>query len=220
MGNTFSRKQSLRDRLINLENAVLKQEYELSELLNYSVFYSTLWFGAFFIPLFCYLAYLSEIHYIFCLCFAFLFLILWYFICEIIHNRRKEFKKRKLELLKEERKLLIEKCKNDVDFSITKSLIDKYENEESRNTFFNQIQKKKRSSVISVSDFVLGNDPSNLNALICTRCGVHNGLIDPKNDDFQFYYCFNCKHKNIRKIVNASSLSPTLNSQSNNAVPK
>lgn len=209
MGNTFSKKQTLRDKLIALENEVLKQEYELNEIMSSSVLYSTLWFGLFVFPLVAYISYTLELHLISCFFFAILFLILWYFVCEMIHNKRKEFKIKRVEQLREERKILIEKCKNDVNFAITKNLIDKYEDEESRNTFFNQIIKKKRSNIDSVSDFVLGNDPSNLNALICTRCGVHNGLVDPKNDIFTVYYCFNCRHKNVRK---QTSTSPSLSS--------
>lgn len=209
MGNAFSKKQTLRDRLIALENEVLKQEYELNEIMNSGALYSTFWLSLFVFPIVSYISYTLELHLISCLFFAFLFLTLWYFVCEMILSKRKEIKHKKVARLREERKNLIEKCKNDVNFSITKSLIDKYENEEDRNTFFNQIIKKKRSNIDSVSDFVLGNDPANLNALICTHCGVHNGLVDPKNNNFTMYYCFNCKHKNIRK---QTVTSPTTSS--------
>ena len=76
MGNTFSRKKSLRDLLIQIENEILKQEYEYNEIVNFSVFYSTFWFSILFVPLVAYLSYILEINFVLAICFILLFLVL------------------------------------------------------------------------------------------------------------------------------------------------
>lgn len=199
MGNLFSKKESLKDQLINLENDVTKTEYELNELNLSSSFYSTLWTAAFLIPIISYFSYLLEIYLSSCFIFIGLFLAFYYLGHGFVLNKRKIWKKAKLEILREKRKSVVEKCKNDVNFSITKNLLEKYENEETRNTFFDQVLKRKKSHIESVSEFVLGSDPTRMHALICTKCGIHNGLVDPSNDDFNYYFCYSCKHKNVRK---------------------
>lgn len=101
--------------------------------------------------------------------------------------------------MNEIRKILIEQCKKDREFSVTKSIIERYEEEECRSTFFKQLQKKKQTTMDNVTDFILGKDPSKMNALICKKCGVHNGLVDPKNDEFKEFKCYNCECINTRK---------------------
>lgn len=211
MGNAFSKKETLKDRLIILENQINSQEGELQDLMATGSLFSTFRVGIFIVPAVSYLSYYFEIHLLACLIPAFIALALWY----LILNRRKDSKRRKIDRLKENRKDAIERCKNDVNFAMTKNLIEKYDDEESRNTFFNQVLRKKKSPMDSVSEIVLGSDPSSLNALICTKCGVHNGLVDPKNDNFQVYYCFSCRHKNIRRMTASPKLltSPSITNE-------
>ncbi|ELA41913.1 uncharacterized protein VICG_01097 [Vittaforma corneae ATCC 50505] len=198
MGSVFSRKLTIKDKLLNLENEVIKNEYELNVLKRQS-YYSTLFISFFSIPIASYFAYIFEIPLIIALALLFMALTGLIYLLKTIKRKKIEYKEKKLSALKQERKSLIEQCKSDVNFSTTKSIIEKYEEEESRSTFFNQLKRKKRSALDSVTDFVLGSDPSNLNALICRKCGVHNGLIDPKNDDFAFFQCYNCDFRNERR---------------------
>lgn len=199
MGAVFSKKLTIKDKLLNLENEIIKKEYELNTLKN-THYYSLLIVGSLLIPFISYFSYLLEVSIIIVIILVFFIIGGLFYILRIIKSKRIEYKERNLEVLKKERKSLIEQCKADLNFSMTKSLIEKYEEEESRSTFFNQLKKKKKNTFENVADFVLGNDPSNLNALICKNCGVHNGLIDPKNDDFKYFQCYSCSYKNKRKL--------------------
>lgn len=198
MGNLFSKKESIKDKLISLENRILKEEYELSGFHLQSSLKSTFNVGVLVIPLISTVCYFNGSSYPMLLCIP-TFLILFYYMHEFYLKRRRGSTEKALLQLKEERKLLIERCKSDTDFSIKRSLIDKYEEEENRNTFFDQIIKKKNRPMDSVSEFILGGDPSKMNALICVKCGVHNGMVDPKNDNFKDFHCYSCRHKNVRK---------------------
>lgn len=198
MGLVFSRKPTIKDRLLNLENEVIKNEYELN-VLKRSSYYSTFFTSFLSIPIVSYFAYILEIPLIIALTLLFMTLSGVIYLLRTVKRKKIEYKEKKLCALKQERKSLIEQCKNDVNFSVTKSIIERYEEEESRSTFFNQLKKKKKNALDSVTDFVLGSDPSSLNALICRNCGIHNGLIDPKNDDFAFFQCYSCNFRNERK---------------------
>lgn len=210
MGCIFSRKVSVKDRLLDLESEILKCDYELDTLKRTSPLRSILIISSIIVPFSAYIAYVSDIVPILMPVLLSTALFLLHLLLDFTRSKRISSREKRLGSMKKERKELIEKCKNDVNFSVTKSLIEKYEDEESRASFFNQIQKKKKSHLDSVADFVLGNDPSNLNALICKRCGVHNGLLDPKNEDIKVFYCYNCREKNIRKqpLPSSPSVSP------------
>jgi hypothetical protein len=202
MGNLFSKKFNFKDKLINLENEILKIENDINELNSTN--YPFLALLTVFIPILTYFCYSFDLFFNFLPSFLSILMpsifisILLFFFYNFIKNKIKLKKQKKLIFLKEERKKMVEKCKNDVNFSITKNLIEKYEDEEVRDTFFNQILKKKKSQIDLVTDFVLANDPTKSNALICVKCGIHNGLVDSKNEEFKVFYCFSCKYKNVR----------------------
>lgn len=196
MGNLFSKRLSLKDKLIELEDSTIKTQYELSTLKRTTHLKSTLVFSSILVLALCY-----SFSYNLILCFILiaLFETIWIFSIRIATRWRIEGKERRLAEMNEIRKVLIEQCKKDTEFSVTKSIIERYEEEESRNTFFKQLQKKKQTTMDSVTDFVLGKDPSKMNALICKNCGIHNGLIDPKNEEFKEFRCYNCEYVNVRK---------------------
>jgi len=200
MGNVISRKKTIKDRILNLENKITKLEYELSSLKVASSTYIFLLLSVVSVPL------IGVFLFMFSTTLAgllsILLILVSYGLSLLLNHVRFikiKSKEASLSLMKQQRKDLIDLCKNDINYSITKSLIERYDDEEGRESFFKGIQKKRKSGLDSVTDFVLGNDPSAMNALICTKCGVHNGLIDPKNDKFDHFYCFDCKEKNIRK---------------------
>jgi hypothetical protein len=199
MGSVFSRKLTIKDKLLNLENEIIKQEYELNTLKR-TGYFSTIITSLPFIPFISYFVYIFEIPLIIAFGLSVMIVCITLYFLEAIKTKRIERKGTKLDILKQERRSLIEQCKSDVNFSMTKSLIEKYEEEEARSMFFNQLKKKKKDKIDKVTDFILGNDPSMLNALICKSCGAHNGLVDPKNDDFTYFICYNCNFKNERKL--------------------
>lgn len=208
MGNIFSRRVSIKSRLLDLESEILKYSYELDTMKRTSPLRPTIIISLMIMPLAAYVVYVLGAGSVLIPVLLVVTFLLLYFLLDFVRSKRISSKEKRLNSMKIERKELIERCKNDIDFSVTKSLIEKYEDEESRASFFSQIQKKKRSHFDSATDFILGSDPSNLNALICKRCGVHNGLVDPKNEDIEVFYCYNCREKNIRKQRFSDSASP------------
>lgn len=107
---------------------------------------------------------------------------------------------RVLTNLKNTLRMLVKEFKKDNNFVQAKSFIEKYDEEEKKESFFSHVQKRRRDPIEKIADYVLANDPSTMNALICKKCGLHNGLIDPANKDVRFFYCYSCKERNIRQI--------------------
>lgn len=198
MGATFSRKLTIKDRLLQLESEVLTTEYELNKLKNASK-NTLLIISILFVPLAAYFSFILGFSVLLTTLPLVAILVGLYYISKVVRETQIRNKDRKLKNLQDERKTLIEKCKNDDNFSTTRSIIERYDDEQSRSTFFSQLKRKKKSAMDSVTDFVLGSDPSQLTALICRKCGVHNGMIDPKNDDFSVFQCYNCDFVNERK---------------------
>lgn len=192
MGNLFSKKLSLNDKLIELEDSTIKLQYEISTLKRSNCLKSVVLFSTVILILGFYYGLVSSLIGLVCsLC--------WTYIVFTMKKWRIQNKERKLAEMNETRKFLIEQCKKDREFSTAKSIIERYEDEECRSTFFKQLQKRKQSTMDNVTDFILGKDPSKMNALICTKCGVHNGLVDPMNDEFKEFRCYSCNFINTRK---------------------
>ncbi|KAI4292274.1 hypothetical protein PAPHI01_1565 [Pancytospora philotis] len=95
---------------------------------------------------------------------------------------------------------LVNEYKKDNNFAFAKQIVDRYDDEERRDSFFLQVQRKRKDAVEKIADYVLANDPSTMNALICSNCGLHNGLVDPANANLRFFYCYSCKAKNTRNV--------------------
>ncbi|KAM0680378.1 hypothetical protein GINT2_001436 [Glugoides intestinalis] len=199
MGNVFSKKDTVKDKLLNLESDVIKGEYELNSLKRASIFGKALFITPVLTAFAIYMACLFEVSLVISLLVLFSFLTSFFYILQFVSQKRIEIKEKRLMELKKDRKNLIEQCKNDINFSITKSLIEKYEEAETRDTFFSQIKRKKKTAMDNVTDFILGNDPSKMLALICTQCGMHNGLVDQSNDVFNHFNCYHCGFRNERK---------------------
>lgn len=207
MGNVFSKRNTLKDRLLSLENTINKNEYELSSLKlggllgsitkSFIISTTSILLLLYIFDLLRLLEFGISV-FLICALICSLSILVYYYLNQ--SRAKLMLRKQKLiEEMKQERKNLIDLCKNDTSYSLTKSIIEKYDEDESRASYFNQVQRKQRSTLDSVSDFVFGTDPEFMNALICSKCGNHNGLIDPKNDNFKSFYCFHCKEKNIRK---------------------
>lgn len=58
---------------------------------------------------------------------------------------------------------------------------------------------RRKTSFDRMADYILANDPTKMNDLVCIHCGCHNGLIDSKNSEIELFYCYKCKEENLRK---------------------
>lgn len=119
----------------------------------------------------------------------------------------------KLKKLKEEQKNFVQNAKEDVTFAKTRRLIEKYEIEKDRNDFFQTVLTKKQTRGDKIANMILANDPDKMYALICKYCGLHNGLIDPMNNEITCFYCYDCKKKNTRLNTAKVDVEPTLSDE-------
>lgn len=197
MGNIFSKKLSAREQLFLLENEVTELEDAIKQLRKNKTGL-TGWIFAFCITgiaaIFLNLwqsTFNGVLLVVLGLAFVWLLTTGW----RAWSLRRADSR---LSVLRSKIRSLVELFRNDPSFVRAKTLIEKYEDAECRDSFFKRIQKKRRDSVEKLAEYVLGSDPSQMHALICVKCGMHNGLIDPGNKDFPWYYCYNCHTRNIR----------------------
>lgn len=195
MGNIFSKPKNLNEQLFEFEEKILNTETRILQLRkNVSVL-------KLFAIVFAISAILVvfDVHFIISiLCGVALFFLTY--VCSVRYKnsciRMEEYK---LKKLKEDQKNFVQRAKEDANFAKTRRLIEKYETEESKKNFFNTVINKRQTNAEKFAGMLLGNDPTKMYALICTACGLHNGLIDPKNNDIDTFHCYECKHKNIRK---------------------
>lgn len=210
MGNIISRNKPVKERLFDLEKRISSLEYKLASLKLNNFLTNLLKVSLFVLPIFAvslwHLDSISDDFLLIVLALLLLFLfILFYYLLHLWNSRKIRNIEEKLKQLKNERKDLIEICKNDIEFATTKSLIDKYQELENKDSFFSQVIPRKKSGMDSVTDLIMGNDPEKMSALICIHCGMHNGLIDPMNNQVEHFFCYSCKHKNTRKIEQVTS---------------
>ncbi|KAH9410805.1 putative integral membrane zinc-ribbon metal-binding protein [Ordospora pajunii] len=111
-----------------------------------------------------------------------------------------------LEEMRDAQKEKIDMLKNDKSFEATKRLIDKYESESERRSYFEGVKQRKKRMIDSVADIVLGDDPGTMYALICKKCRYHNGLVHPSEYDLNEFYCYNCNELNIRSASKSADV--------------
>ncbi|EQB61872.1 integral membrane metal-binding protein [Vairimorpha apis BRL 01] len=143
-------------------------------------------------------AYIDNQNILIFLVLPFLITIVVNFLFSTIYDWRIENVIKKLEELKETQKENVEKLKKEEDFTQTVELLEKYDENTLRDTSFSRIQQKKKNVMDTVTNIVLGEDPSLKYALICKECLYHNGMID-QNDDLNGFVCYNCNAKNDRR---------------------
>ncbi|KAL6121828.1 hypothetical protein NUSPORA_01199 [Nucleospora cyclopteri] len=195
MGFIFSKPKSPSERLFEYEEQILNTEANLINLRRNRVSIKTMLFGL--ILLVC-SNLIFEINIMVSTAAGILLDVALYIFAMSIRGRSIRMSEYKLKKLKEEQKNFVQTCKEDIKFAKTRRLIEKYEADESRDIFFNTVIDRKKTGIDKFADLILANDPAKMNALICKCCGYHNGLIDPKNSDIKFFYCYNCKEKNER----------------------
>lgn len=217
MGNIFSKQTSVKHRLLELEKKITNFEYNIANT-KLSYYSSWIYSGIIIIPLAIFISLFWDIYKWFesgiglflVVVLSLVTFLLSYFVLEALRQRRISKMEKTLESMKKERTTLVQLCKNDLEFKTTKNLIDKYESDESVSSYFSQVKPKRKSSMESISDFVLGSDPETSYALICKKCGMHNGLLDRENKNFKVFYCYSCKEKNIRHESKPASPRSTL----------
>jgi hypothetical protein len=200
MGNILSRAVPLRESLMKLEHQIREEERRCRELkvavkrINPS-FYILL---AILAPATAALAYFDGRGVLlYLLALVAIGLVLRYVVV-YLYTVRIEGMESALEILREKQKEQIELLKKDESFDMTKRLVDKYETESSRKEYFGRIKQRGHGVMDSVTDLVLGDDPSKMYALICRKCHYHNGMIPPSEYESVEYHCYNCHELNTK----------------------
>ena len=196
MGNVFSKPRTINEKLFEFEEQILNIEANLIKLRRRGISWKLAMFTMTLIPIFVALG----VNYMISIIVGSV-LTIFVAIFRIKYKRNCiRMEEYKLKKLKEEQKNFVQNAKEDVNFAKTRRLIEKYETEENRDDYFKTVLNKKQTTGSKISNMILANDPDKMYALICKYCGLHNGLIDPKNDEVGYFYCYGCKQKNKRKM--------------------
>lgn len=200
MGNVFSRSMPLKESLMRLEEQIVREERSVKELTRtLRSLRRRIWtVSAIFVTATAAYAYLDNQS---MLLFTFggtgLCYVGGYLLTRLYESRIRAVESA-LEVLRERQKEQIELLRKDECFETTKKLIDKYEGESAKRDYFSRVRQKERGIVDSVTDLVLGDDPSTTYALICKKCHYHNGLVHPSEYDLMEFHCYNCNDLNVR----------------------
>lgn len=203
MGNVVSKKKSTREILKMLDRSIIQFENNKKNIIKlqtkstYRIY--TLCSMLFIISVL--YAYLDNQNMIIFSILPCIFAVSLRFLVAIYYNWKLERVSFELEDMRDQQKDLIDKLKSEEDYIQTVELLGKYEDSSLRNTSFSRITQKKKNVVDTVTDLVLGDDPSKMYALICSECHFHNGMIHP-DDDLEEYICYNCNTQNKRKKRN------------------
>lgn len=200
MGNIVSKKKTTREKVLILDKQILLLDIQKKKLIRSHLKYKKYLyvFSIFSIILSLIYAYIDNQNILIFLVLPFLITIVVNFLFSTIYDWRIENVIKKLEELKETQKENVEKLKKEEDFTQTVELLEKYDENTLRDTSFSRIQQKKKNVMDTVTNIVLGEDPSLKYALICKECLYHNGMID-QNDDLNGFVCYNCNAKNDRR---------------------
>ncbi|KAG0441033.1 hypothetical protein DMUE_1347 [Dictyocoela muelleri] len=190
----FKKSPTLKDTLLSLEKKIKKTETSLSSLKQYQLYLNKNFYFILSIYILLITIYniVIELRFIkLSLIMTAIALILRKIILKIV-NRRVSTNEKFLESLKDLQKSKIEEFKKDTQYIETRKIVEKYE-KESRKP---KITENKKSLVDSLTDAIIGEDPSTMYALICEKCYYHNGLVHPKNYNQSKFKCYHCQHFN------------------------
>lgn len=209
MGNVLPKRLTTKDQLLKYEDDIVKLENRLAELRSRRLplwYYVVSLFLSFLSVL---VAVITSTNVLATLAACITLFSFIRILSLLLANRQIEGLQSQLKSLSTKQKELIGQLKRDNNFVATKHLIEKYDVEESKESFFQQVQKRKRNAIDKISDYILESDPSKANALICAKCGVHNGLVDPANSSFRYFHCYHCKEKNVRELKDEKHFGDT-----------
>ncbi|KRH92297.1 putative membrane protein [Pseudoloma neurophilia] len=213
------KKQSLRDKLLNLDSQITGLE-QFSEKLNkfYTTFYRISYLiGLFGISVVLYIFYKSvtqESSFPFIQTSLIgLFSIFSYSVISIILNFLRARVEKKITAKKNEQSAGILQYKQDQEYDEMIRIIEKYESNnqrkanarKSRSNLSHISDKNNQSTMSSTTSFtskmtdkfknmLLLNNPNEMIALICQECGEHNGLVFFKQ--YRPFKCISCKTYN------------------------
>lgn len=199
MGNVFSR-VSLRESLLRVEERIAREERHLKELKmtlrnvqwrSWAVYLAGMVLGG----AYAYMSGQGVLQY------SAECALVCYFVKVIvayIYQSRIQNAAASLEMLKERQKEQIEELKKESSFESAKKLIDKYETDSARREYFGRFRQKEKGVAESVTDLVLGDEPSVMYALICRKCRYHNGLVHPSEYGATEFRCYNCDELNSK----------------------
>lgn len=167
MGNLLSRKLSVRDQLQKYEEMIRTREDLLGQLrMKHSHLYFYLL--ALVVAMLAFVIASAEDYYprsVLALVIVLFAGLRW--LAAVVSSQRIRGLEQTIAELKKKQAALIKEYKKDNNFVFAKKIVDKFDEEESRESFFRQVQKKKKDTVEKIADLVLDNDPSKMNALIC-----------------------------------------------------
>ncbi|KAF9764882.1 Endoplasmic reticulum junction formation protein lunapark-1 [Nosema granulosis] len=198
MGNIFSKTKSTKATLKELTNKILEAEKTHKRIIKAKnrTKWRMVYFSMAVMTLSTGYAYIDEQNIAIFLILSVGFCLVFFWALCVFFSYRIESSGQFLEELKEERKELVNRLKTDEDFMETVELVDKFEEDSTRQLHFSRIQQKSKGVLDTVTDVVLGGDPSKLYALICKECHYHNGMVPPSEYKQLAFVCYNCNTLN------------------------
>lgn len=125
-------------------------------------------------------------------------------LANVFYSSRIRNSEKQLAAYRETQKLRVEELKREVMYTETKKIIEKYETAGDKTASRTKGGRQKRGIVDKIADVVLGSDPSTMYALICARCFSHNGLVSPAEYKEVKFRCYSCDHFNDRTAAGSS----------------
>lgn len=203
MGNIVSKQPSLCEILLSLEEKIVEKEIQL-EVSRFRRSKLNFWFNVliFTSPVFMAFLILTAGKHV--IIYSVVFVVVLMLLKKAL-NFSYSVKIRKCEKLlsvyKDTQRLRVEELKKKSFYTETKEIIERYESTKDKKAEKAKISTKKRKGLIDqVADVVLGEDPSSMYALICSKCFFHNGLVKPSEYQHARFRCYNCNHHNKKDV--------------------
>eukprot|EP00866_Antonospora_locustae_P000926 jgi/Antlo1/926/2442 len=207
MGNiVFSRRPSLREELLSLEEKIHKVELYL-EVAHARKSSISFWINVVLLltpPAAAVLVSLAGKKPIAYGSLLFVATFLLKKLTSIFYLSRIRNREKLLAAYRETQKLRVEELKREVMYTETKKIIEKYEIASDKTSSRTKSSRQKKGIVEKITDVVLGSDPSTMYALICARCFSHNGLVSPMEYRDVKFRCYSCDHFNDKTVAGSS----------------
>lgn len=204
MGNiVFSRRPSLREELLSLEDKIQKVELYL-EVVHARKSSINFWINVALLltpPSASALVSLAGKKPIVYGAMFFVAELLLKKLSNVFYSSRIRKSEKLLATHRETQKHRVEELKKEVMYTETKKIIEKYETASNKTAPRTKSSRQKKGIVDKITDVVLGSDPSTMYALICARCFSHNGLVSPTDYKDVKFRCYSCDHFNDKTVA-------------------
>lgn len=203
MGNIVSKQPSLCEILLSLEEKITEKEVQL-ETSKFRKSQMNFWFNI--------LLFTAPVLTVFLTLVAGKHIIVYGIVLAIVTMLLKRLAsffynikiikyEKLISVYKDTQKLRVEELKKQTFFTETREIIERYESSRDKKTSkIRDPAKKKRGLMDQVAEVVLGEDPGNMYALICSKCFFHNGLVKPSEYQHSKFRCYNCNHYNRKDV--------------------